>query len=57
MVYEIFSGNPIKGTLINRSLKGMGIKNIKWLNSDMTSTGKAARRKAYLEKIQKRFLI
>lgn len=55
MVYEIFSGNPIKGTLINRSLKGMGIKNIKWLNSDMTSTGKAARRKAYLEKSKKGF--
>jgi len=52
---RFLSGNPIKATLINRSLKGMGLKNVKWLNSDMTSTGKSARRKAYLERVKKRF--
>jgi len=52
---NFLSGNPIKGTLINRSLKGMGIKNVKWLNSDITSTGKIERRHKYLNKVKRRF--
>lgn len=53
---KTLAGNPIKGTLINRSLKGMGLRNVKWLNSDMVSTGKESRRKAYLERVKKRFV-
>lgn len=52
---KFFAGNPIQGTLINRSLKGMGLKNVKWLNSDMISTGKEAKRIAYLDKVKLRF--
>ena len=52
---KFMAGNPIKGTLIHRSLKGMGLKNVVWINSDMTTTGKDSRRRAYLARVRKRF--
>lgn len=45
------SGNPIRGTFINRTLKGIGLKNVKWMNSDMTASGSQERREKFLNKI------
>lgn len=51
----LLSGNPIQGTWIKRSLKGMGLNKAKWINSDLTSTGKTSRRKNFLNKVSNRF--
>lgn len=48
-------GNPIKGIFIKRTLKGVGIKNVKWLNSDYTTSGKNERRKKFLQKVETLF--
>ncbi|UII55891.1 NAD(P)H-dependent oxidoreductase [Cytobacillus spongiae] len=45
------AGNPIKGTFIRSTLKGVGLKNVKWINSSLTSTGKEHRRKNFLKKV------
>ena len=48
-------GNPIKGIFINKTLKGVGLKNAKWLNSDYTTSGKLERKKKFLLKVESRF--
>ncbi|MBR8535612.1 NAD(P)H-dependent oxidoreductase [Carboxylicivirga sediminis] len=52
---KFLSGNPIKGIFINKTLKGVGLKNIKWLNSEYTTTGKIERRKKFLQKVESIF--
>lgn len=52
--YLIFlAGNLIKGTFINKTLKNIGLKNIKWLNNDFTASGKPSKRKAFLDNVSK----
>lgn len=52
---KFLSGNPIKGIFINKTLKGVGLKNIKWLNSEYTTSGKIERRKKFLQKVESIF--
>lgn len=52
---KYLAGNPIKGTFIKRTLDGVGLKNVKWLNSDMTSSGKRSRKEKYLNKVSALF--
>ena len=47
-------GNPIAGTF-KAILKGVGFKNIKWYNSDFTTSGKRSKKTKFLNKIKKRF--
>lgn len=48
---RFFAGNPIGGTLIKRTLKGVGLKKVKWYNLDYITSGKAEKRHNYLNKI------
>ncbi len=54
---KFLSGNPIQATFIRRTLHGIGLKNAKWINSDYTSTGKASKRKRFLDRISARFAV
>ena len=49
---KFLSGNPIKGIFIKKTLKGVGIKNAKWLNSDYTTSGKKEKRVNFLRKVE-----
>ncbi len=51
----LFSGNPIKGTFIRSTLRGIGLKKVRWLNSGMTSSGKKITRTNFLHKVKMRF--
>jgi len=51
------AGNPIKGTFIGATLKSIGLKKVKWINSDYTSTGKAHKRSNFLNKVSAHFAI
>ncbi|MBU3137860.1 NAD(P)H-dependent oxidoreductase [Clostridium gasigenes] len=44
-------GNPIKRSFIQGTLKGIGIKNVKWLNSSYTTSGTDKRKKSFLNKV------
>ncbi|MBU3109639.1 NAD(P)H-dependent oxidoreductase [Clostridium gasigenes] len=48
-------GNPIKRSFIQGTLKGIGIKNVKWLNSSYTTSGTDKRKKSFLNKVLVRF--
>lgn len=50
-------GNQIKGTFIKGTLNGIGLKKVKWLNSDYVTSGTNERRKKFLLKIVKEFSI
>jgi putative NADPH-quinone reductase len=52
---KILSGNPIQGTFINKTLKGIGLRNIKWLNSEYTSSGKQEKRTKFLQIVESLF--
>lgn len=52
---KFLSGNPIKGIFINKTLKGVGLKNTKWLNSEYTSSGKNGKRIKFLRKVESLF--
>ncbi|MBG0918720.1 NAD(P)H-dependent oxidoreductase [Exiguobacterium profundum] len=54
---KFLAGNPIEGTLIRRTFKGIGLKNVKWLNSPFTSSGKDHRRKRFLDRVAKRISV
>ncbi|WP_025026048.1 NAD(P)H-dependent oxidoreductase [Caldalkalibacillus mannanilyticus] len=47
-------GNPIR-TFTRGTLKGIGFKNIKWMNSEYTTSGTDQKRKKFLSKIAKHF--
>ncbi len=51
----LFSGNPIKGTFIRSTLRGIGLKKVRWLNSGMTSSGKKITCTNFLHKVKMRF--
>lgn len=46
------AGNPIKGVLINTTLKGIGIKNAKWLHCGDTKKEKLEKRTKFLENLK-----
>ncbi|MBU3134233.1 NAD(P)H-dependent oxidoreductase [Clostridium gasigenes] len=48
-------GNPIKRSFIQGTLKGIGIKNVKWLNSSYTTSGTDKMKKSFLNKVLVRF--
>ncbi len=48
-------GNTIKRTFIGATLKGIGLKQVKWLNSDYTSSGKRERKTKFLKKVESVF--
>lgn len=48
-------GNPIKRSFIQGTLKGIGLKNVKWLNSCYTSSGTDKRRKNFLNEVSAHF--
>lgn len=50
-----FGGNTIKGTFINKTLKLLGFKDIKWINSGFTSSSKNEKRVSFMEKVNNRF--
>ncbi|WP_432400400.1 NAD(P)H-dependent oxidoreductase [Wukongibacter sp. M2B1] len=49
------AGNPIKRSFIQGTLKQIGFKNIKWINSDYTTSGTDKKRKSFLNKISVHF--
>ncbi len=44
-------GNTIKSSFINSTLKQIGLKNVKWLNSDWITSESDERRKKFLNKV------
>lgn len=52
---KYFAGNPIKSSFIKATLKGIGLKNVKWLNCDYTTSGTDKRRKSFLNKVSNHF--
>ncbi len=52
---KLLSGNPIKGTFIKKTLKSVGLKNIKWFNSEYTTSGKKEKRINFLRKVESYF--
>lgn len=49
--YLKLMGNPIKGVLIGSTLKQIGLKNVKWLNSENTTSGAHEKRQKFLDKV------
>jgi NAD(P)H dehydrogenase (quinone) len=47
---NLVKGNPIKGVLIKGTLKGVGLRNIRWFNSGMTTSGSRRKKEKYLAK-------
>ncbi|MBB6459443.1 NAD(P)H-dependent oxidoreductase [Flammeovirga kamogawensis] len=52
---KFFKGNSIQKVFINATLKGVGIKNVKWLNSPYTTSGKKEKRKSFLKEVALHF--
>lgn len=48
---KLFAGNPIKRVFIRNTLKANGLKSIKWINSDRTTSGTNKRREKFLKRI------
>jgi len=52
---KLLAGNPIKQVFVKNTLKGNGLKHIKWINCDRTTSGTNERRERFLKKIEKQF--
>nr|WP_092069301.1 NAD(P)H-dependent oxidoreductase [Dendrosporobacter quercicolus]NSL47425.1 NAD(P)H-dependent oxidoreductase [Dendrosporobacter quercicolus DSM 1736]SDL88879.1 Putative NADPH-quinone reductase (modulator of drug activity B) [Dendrosporobacter quercicolus] len=50
---EFFAGNPIKGVLIKSNLKGMGLRNVKWLHCGDLKKEAVEKRLKFLNEIKK----
>lgn len=48
---NLFKGNPIKGVFIKGALKGVGLRNIRWYNNGLTTTGSREKKVKYLAKV------
>jgi len=48
---NLVKGNPIKGVFIKGALKGVGLRNIRWYNSGMTTSGTRSKKERYLTKV------
>lgn len=51
---RFLSGNYMKSTF-KRTLKGIGLKNVTWLNSEYTASGKRESKVKFLKKVESRF--
>ncbi len=49
---KYFAGNMIQKTFINATLKGVGIKNAKWIHCGDVSKGAEMKRKKFLQKLE-----
>lgn len=49
--YRLFAGNPIKRVITGSTLKIVGIKRIKWINSDLTSSPDNSKRDRFLKNL------
>lgn len=49
--YLKFMGNPIKRVLTGSTLKQIGLKNIKWFNSENTTSDSNEKRQKFLDKV------
>lgn len=52
---KLLAGNLIQRIFINKTLKGIGLKNTQWINNGYTSSGKKERREKFLQKVKARF--
>ena len=50
---NLFKGNPIKGVFIKGALKGVGLRNIIWLNCGRTTSGPRKKKDEYIIKVIK----
>lgn len=50
---NVLAGNPIQGTFIKRTLGGIGLTHVKWLNNGRTASGSPASREQFLKHISK----
>jgi len=48
---NLFKGNPINGVFIKGALKGVGLRNIRWYNNGLTTTGSREKKVKYLAKV------
>lgn len=53
LFYKLFAGNPIKRVITGSTLKIVGIKKVRWINSDQTSNPDNGKRVNFLNKIKK----
>jgi NAD(P)H dehydrogenase (quinone) len=51
LFYKLFGGNPIKRVITGSTLKIVGIKKVKWINSDQTSSQDSSKRKRFLNNL------
>ncbi|MEH0155410.1 NAD(P)H-dependent oxidoreductase [Limibacter armeniacum] len=52
---KLLLGNPIQRIFINKTLKGIGLKKVMWLNNDYTTTGKRELKTKFLNKVATHF--
>jgi NAD(P)H dehydrogenase (quinone) len=50
---NLIKGNPIKGVFIKGALNGVGLRNIRWYNNGMTTSGTRKKKEKYLEKVKR----
>ena len=50
---QLFGGNPIKGGLIKRVFKDLGIRNVSWFHCGDTKKEALNKRKAFIEKVKR----
>ena len=50
---NLMKGNPVRGTFFKGALKGIGLQNIRWYNSERTTTGSREKKEKYLSKVAK----
>jgi NAD(P)H dehydrogenase (quinone) len=53
IIINLLKGNVIKGTFIKGELKGVGLRNIHWYNSELTTTGSRTKKEKFLKKVIK----
>jgi len=52
---KLLLGNPVKRIFIRNTLRGVGLKNVEWINSDYTTTGKRGRKTKFIRKVESLF--
>jgi len=53
ILMNLLKGNPIHGVLIRGTLKGLGLRNIKWYNSGLITRSSQSKRQRYLQQVAK----
>ena len=52
---KFLTGNTIQKTFIKATLKGIGLKRVKWMNSDFTASSKREKKEKFLKKVDAAF--